>query len=628
MNGRLKILAVGDIADASEVHVGDDAMLLGLLRTRAFSELDLVLTVVAGRIDAARDLYCSEAIRRPRLRRGAAHRNERSEQIDRFVKLVIGPSRNLRSSGAWVQLANAVQHADALLIAGGGSLNSTWDDHIALRLAVARGADAIGKPIVVTGQTIGPHFVEQDREAVVEIIELSRWFGVRERASELLARSLTHRGALRLGADDAMFLGATEPEVDDDSDWRGVRTERRGYIAVTFDVGALPENHTADVAREIGDIAAQYRLDVVFVPHLQRFATRSPDDVTRSVQLKAALPRGVSASIANVSVDVAARFARHAAVVVTSRYHPVVFALGSGVPVVSVSQDHYTFTKCAGAAELFGLEQWNVPSAALRSGMLSEAVGEAMARRAEVSDRLLQLGCLWREHSELRAVAMVELFGGGSSTDLAVPEVAAPLRPSGRWAVAASIITAQGIALEGAQAHRADTAAAAQEYIADLVQRAATEAAAALEARSVTEDLNREAARLHLAHADERAARLDLERELAHVRAAAAGELAELRSAHAELHELWLQAELDQQHVQDASAAQRQKDSAIIDRLEDHIRRLEEQTADAGELRSLMTDSEKALHALRQTKTFRFTSRPRTVYGRLRGWRWRAGSRR
>jgi len=50
----------------------------------------------------------------------------------------------------------------------------------------------------------------------------------------------------------------------------------------------------------------------------------------------------------------AAHLARNASLVVTSRYHPAVFAAPAGVPVLGIAVDEYTTVKLTGALGNFG----------------------------------------------------------------------------------------------------------------------------------------------------------------------------------------------------------------------------------------------------------------------------------
>ena len=94
------------------------------------------------------------------------------------------------------------------MIAGGGNLASTWPLHVYERAALAGIAARLGRPLVVSGQTLGPTLLGRDRELVGELLRSARLVGVRESSSHALAAELGV--AARVGVDDASFLGMTD----------------------------------------------------------------------------------------------------------------------------------------------------------------------------------------------------------------------------------------------------------------------------------------------------------------------------------------------------------------------------------------------------------------------------------
>ena len=92
-------------------------------------------------------------------------------------------------------MRDAVCGADAVVVAGGGNMASTWPLHIFERAALpALLARAAGIPFVVTGQTLGPQLDRADPELVASLLRSARLVGVREHASADLALRL---GVLR-----------------------------------------------------------------------------------------------------------------------------------------------------------------------------------------------------------------------------------------------------------------------------------------------------------------------------------------------------------------------------------------------------------------------------------------------
>ena len=72
---------------------------------------------------------------------------------------------------------DAVSGADAVAVAGGGNLASTWPLHVFERAALGAIAERAGRPLVVTGQTLGPRLEPADRELVGSLLRSARLVG-------------------------------------------------------------------------------------------------------------------------------------------------------------------------------------------------------------------------------------------------------------------------------------------------------------------------------------------------------------------------------------------------------------------------------------------------------------------
>ena len=76
-----------------------------------------------------------------------------------------------------------------------------------------------------------------------------------------------------------------------------------------------------------------------------------------------------------------------AALVVSNRYHPIVFGLHRGVPAVGICVDDYTEQKIRGVMEQLGVPSWAV-SASAPEEVLAQAIAECWARREELAATL------------------------------------------------------------------------------------------------------------------------------------------------------------------------------------------------------------------------------------------------
>lgn len=233
----------------------------------------------------------------------------------------------------------ALDTVDAVVITGAGNLASTWPVHIIERLEIARRAAARGIPLVITGQTLGPGLVPDDERMLAELLHSAALVGVRESASHALASRLgVDDGRLRQGADDASFLGlppgehpAAEPYV---------------LVSLSTHVGSADRTDFVDsVAALLDSIARDSGVEIVFLAQ--------GGDVVMHEAVAARMTQPTRTEPTSTAAE-AARLARSASMVVTSRYHPAVFAGPSGVATLGIAVDDYTTVKLSGALAAFG----------------------------------------------------------------------------------------------------------------------------------------------------------------------------------------------------------------------------------------------------------------------------------
>ncbi|HEV7948443.1 MAG TPA: polysaccharide pyruvyl transferase family protein, partial [Glaciihabitans sp.] len=100
---------------------------------------------------------------------------------------------------------------------------------------------------------------------------------------------------------------------------------------------------------------AETDLDVVFFAHFG--STDTAVSVGDSLVHEAILAKMTSTRaqiVPTTHSPAAAHIARGAALSISSRYHPAVFAVSAGVPTIGISVDDYTHTKLTGALGNFG----------------------------------------------------------------------------------------------------------------------------------------------------------------------------------------------------------------------------------------------------------------------------------
>ena len=352
-------------------------------------------------------------------------------------------------------LIRVLSECDGVLVAGGGNLNSRYGWLLYERAAVVAVARALGKPVVISGQTLGPQLTAPDTLVLAGMLEAAELTSMREPASLQLARGLGV--AAVAGLDDASFLAtveflagepaAVEPVTGKPAtgEPEGARADAlaeglpdNGYVAVTVAPSSeVPDDFSVRLGEQLDALYRRTGLPAVFIPHMGIGAERGWDIdshariaasmTTPSLQLPVLPARRVAALTTGASL------------VLTSRYHPAVFAVSAGVPVLALATDAYSGVRLAGAMANWGLADYVLPLPALSEGLLGPALAEAWQRRTDISGHLaavLPSRSAW-SRSWWDAVAAV--FSGqppahGSVADL--PGTAS-FAASGEWLAAA-----------------------------------------------------------------------------------------------------------------------------------------------------------------------------------------------
>jgi predicted TPR repeat methyltransferase len=246
-----------------------------------------------------------------------------------------------------------MEESCALFISGAGAFNDNYMTGVAGFWGVlARCMSAIGKPVVASGQQIGPLRRFTRRALAKWALRRIAVLGVRDPRSAASALAIdVPRHRIVLTGDDAWELPPASPELADEA------LRRRGitgpFIAAQIRFGSSVGWDTADsrrLAASLDQLSAELGLPLVFVPcHMSVGA----DDRTaaESVRQHLTLP---SAALDN-QLDAPATKAvlGRAALGVGTANHFCVFAASMGTPVVGLHASPYMEQKISGIAELW-----------------------------------------------------------------------------------------------------------------------------------------------------------------------------------------------------------------------------------------------------------------------------------
>lgn len=360
----MRVVAIGDIGVIDEmIHIGDEAMFEAFIEGMRTRGLQSVVAISANPAETAvrysEDGSRVEAIRGIGFAPTSGGRAAQEDRLDRVLRTAAGEIGLLPDDDSAHAVIDAIRGCDGVAVTGGGNLASTWPSHIFERLGVAGIADALGTPIVVSGQTLGPQLTEGDSALVARLLGIARLASVRESASLAVAQRLgVPADRLRLGADDASFLLDEALPV-------------LPYCVVTL------ANHVGDADRDVvvaavadllDEVVATTDLDIVFLAHFGSLDdSRVRGDSVVHERVMAQMESQRVMAVVPPDAPAAARIARSASLVVTSRYHPAVFAVPAGVATIGIPVDDYTSVKLTGALENFG-QHGILPVAGLLAG--------------------------------------------------------------------------------------------------------------------------------------------------------------------------------------------------------------------------------------------------------------------
>lgn len=416
---------VGDVGGAGSYHVGDEAMLESNLRLfRSIEPRDTLYAISADPAFTAK-AYGVEAM--PRLGFGNCTSHEEREAL-------LARLSHLHWTGEIPEaFKSLVDESDGLVISGGGNLRSNWPDCIYERVALCRRAAANNAPIILLGQTIGPELDPRHRELVSEIVRAAWWIGVREAKSFALALEL---GALpsRMSyqLDDAAALWKDAADINAvalpfpaDEPW----------IGVTFHplVDPTGEDPLLDqLAGQLEQTALQTGCRLVFIPHAGPAAAMgapwSDEDVGRALARRM---RSVDMHLLPVlpARDVAKLTAK-AQMIVSSRYHPIVFGLAAGVPCLGIWIDLYTRTKLLGALHHSDRTGDSCSLENVRQGKLVSQLQDLWKARSSVREKILAQGLRNDEDEQRRRRQLSRLVMQREPVNVLRPERLADILPA------------------------------------------------------------------------------------------------------------------------------------------------------------------------------------------------------
>ena len=315
-----------------------------------------------------------------------------------------------------VEFADAIATMDALVVSGGGNLNSRYGWLLYERAAAVRAAEHAGVPVYVTGQSLGPVLSPEDAQVLERMLRTARSVTVREHSSLAWCRE---RGIdARLSVDDATDYLAASPArtlhyAEGVSAGQALDELPERYVCVT--VNECTEQQAQQIARLLDGMWREHGYAPVFLSHFGDPQDPTSGDIQAHQRIAEQLSPSTPATLLPIlHADQSVTVHCGAAFTLTSRYHPAVFSAAAGIPVLALVPDAFTQMRVGGALRQYGLGEFTLPLGMLAGGVPELMVAAALRHAAVASDarRTELLEALRAE----RAYLLAQILGSGKCT--------------------------------------------------------------------------------------------------------------------------------------------------------------------------------------------------------------------
>jgi len=285
------------------------------------------------------------------------------------------------------QLLSSLQRAAVLHVSGGGFMTGPtrsrlWDSCLVLRLC-----QRLGTPYFLTGQTLGIFENAADRWLARTALRRAVGISLRDpgESEDELYRLGVPRELMSSGVDDALFCRRADAAAVENGLSASGLDQRRPYLAVNYhrwgQDEATQKASCKRLVRVLDKVSTQYGWQVLFIPMLpsdveaQRSVVRQMTRPARILDYDYAYPlvRGVLAG---------------AQALISFKHHPLIFAMGEGVPCLSVSFQAYYHRKNLGAMANLGQERFCVDQDDFFGADFEALITELLGNRGKISAAL------------------------------------------------------------------------------------------------------------------------------------------------------------------------------------------------------------------------------------------------
>lgn len=285
------------------------------------------------------------------------------------------------------RIMQLVQEHDVIHISGGGFLTGKTRSRLWEFCLLMRVCQLLGKPYLLTGHNIGVFQDKDDKRIAAMGLKGAFHIGLRDKGiSEKEIASIGIKGSHVVSScDDALFCERLESaETRKRLEEQGVDAAKP-WVAVNFHHwGQAPEERDAIESRfaAICDgIRHTHGMQIVFI-------AMTPSDVDPERRVSAKMREANCCFPYSPDYRVVRGIIADAAFVFTMKHHPIVFAQGEGVPIVSVALDAYYHHKNKGAMDNTGDGEYLAGRDTFNSSDILNLIGKVIQNNDSIRSRI------------------------------------------------------------------------------------------------------------------------------------------------------------------------------------------------------------------------------------------------
>lgn len=279
-----------------------------------------------------------------------------------------------------------LRDADGLLVSGAGAFNDRYGDNVAAVWAIVmRSVAILGKPVVVSGQQLGPFSRFLPRIIARWALNSAMMVGVRDPISIDVASDIgIPRELVVLTGDDAWGLKPAEKkDVLDVLERNGIN---RPFIAAQIRLDPatdLSNNDAPTLGRILDSLSYSMKMPVIFI---RMYYAKKDDDATSAKLVCDYMKSHPTVIEEDLEPSLTKGILQQASVAIGISYHFCVFASSAGTPTIGLYRSAYMEQKVEGLTKMWPGHVAGFPIDLVLEEQVNERASEMTGKRQAIAD--------------------------------------------------------------------------------------------------------------------------------------------------------------------------------------------------------------------------------------------------